>query len=202
MGKKVFLFLFVTLALSCLVSALQISVNPTDMVLKVQTEKEVCINITVSSDQATIILVSDKWGRSKSDQINSYGMTRDQLAIKAFVPDKVIIGAKEEKDVEVCFTPGGEGTFYGVIVFESFNKQAVTGSFIELKSSYQTSMGDATLLGMTHQDIKPVDPKQTLIAISFLNTLFLICVLIYLLRAISRKKKKKKSKRTRVIEVK
>jgi len=56
-------------------------------------------------------------------------MMGSSFGIRVSVPDKVIVG-KREKDVEVCFTPVRREPFYGIIVFESFNKQAIAGSFI------------------------------------------------------------------------
>lgn len=192
MRKNLFLGIIGLVFFSCLISAFQISLTPGDIKLQTQPEKQICANISINSEQATIINIKDSWGRSYSEQINSYGMTRDSFAIKAMIPSKEIVGAKEKKDIEVCFTPGGEGIFYGVIVFESFNKQAKNGAFIELKSSFQASAGEVTLIGMEQKEMKPVSTKQTIFAFSILNTIFLVCVLIYLLRAISKNKKSKK----------
>lgn len=180
---------------SFLVSAFDIGVNPDSIKLQTQPEKKVCANITLNSEQATIVMINDKWGRSKSSLVGEYGMTGEEFAISTFIPEKAIVGAKEEKEVEFCFTPGGEGTFYGVVIFESFNKKATNKVFLELKSSYQASTGEVNLIGTEHRDIKPVSTKQTIVAFSILNTIFLICVLVYLLRIISKDKKTEKSKK-------
>lgn len=202
MKKVVFLGIIGLVLLSVLVSAFNISLTPNKIQLQTQPEKQVCTNISINSEQASIVSIKDFWGRSSSDQINSYGMSRDAVAVKAMIPSREVVGAREIKTIEVCFTPGGEGTFYGVIVFESFNKQAKNGFFVELKASFQTSTGEINLMGMEHRDIKPVSTEQTIIAFSILTTIFLICILIYLLRVGSKKTKTKKGKKSKVIEEK
>lgn len=107
----------IVLCLIEFVSAYNLGVSPPSVDVNL-TSGEKCVDFwVISRDYMGKIFVEDRWTDKNSDNILDYGKNAEDFGLKLRYDSKVdLISSKK---VEICFSGGKDGDYYGLILFKT-----------------------------------------------------------------------------------
>ena len=168
MNKDILLILVLLLSIN-LCSALQISVSPSELNLKLNTHEETCKNITISASSDLLITGEDRWTKIQgSKDLKDYELSSSDLGIEVSYKKQFIVHNK--KQLEVCINARNQGVYNGALIFS--HKSLAVGNWIIIDVSGTSSDS------LTGSFIGQNTNKNMLVILETFILLLLIVVLI------------------------
>lgn len=168
--------MFIFLFFISTVSSLSLSIYPSKLSFNLSIGDKSCQDVFLDSDYGSILLGSDVWNSNKSNFLNSYNLSSEELNIEISYPQNVSIINRTQ--IEVCIIPDKKGKYYGALLYKIDGKPFRTGTWIEL------NVEGNDLIKITGNSIVANDFKNNFLIIPILLALVLIGLAIwnYLIR--------------------